>query len=151
MKVKTQLVMIDKSKQVTTSLILANDRLLFNGHVDGNSKIAIDYIPPIGDNLGYTSLELMLLSLSSCVGTALLVLLRRQGKVIEEFSIKSDGTRRQTHPTAFEEIHLYISVKAQGLTPSEFEKTLSLAESICPVWYMIKESTRIVFHHQIAN
>lgn len=143
--------MIDKSKQVTTSLILANDRLLFNGHVEGNSKIAIDYIPPIGDNLGYTSLELMLLSLSSCVGTALLVLLRRQGKVIEEFSIKSDGTRRQVHPTAFEEIHLYVSVKAQGLTPSEFEKTLSLAESICPVWYMIKESTHIVFHHQIAN
>lgn len=151
MKVKTHLVMIDKSKQVTTSLILANDRLLFNGHVEGNSKIAIDYIPPIGDNLGYTSLELMLLSLSSCVGTALLVLLRRQGKVIEEFSIKSDGTRRQVHPTAFEEIHLYVSVKAQGLTPSEFEKTLSLAESICPVWYMIKESTHIVFHHQIAN
>ena len=86
--------MIDKSKQLTASLNLVNDRLLFEGQVEGNSPIAIDYIPPFGDNLGYTSLELMLLSLSSCVGTALLVFLRRQGKVIEHFSIKSDEIGR---------------------------------------------------------
>ena len=142
--------MIDKSKQLTASLNLVNDRLLFEGLVDGNKPIAIDYIPPFGDNLGYTSLELMLLSLSSCVGTALLVFLRRQGKIIESFSINSDGTRRQTHPTAFDEIHLHINIKSSNLTSEEFEKTLTLVESACPVWYMIKESTRVVFHHQIV-
>jgi len=142
--------MIDKSKQLNASLNLVNDRLLFEGLVDGNKPIAIDYIPPFGDNLGYTSLELMLLSLSSCVGTALLVFLRRQGKIIEGFSINSDGTRRQTHPTAFDEIHLHIKIKSSNLTSEEFEKTLMLVESACPVWYMIKESTRVVFHHQIV-
>ncbi len=142
--------MIDKSKQLTASLNLVNDRLLFEGQVEGNSPIAIDYIPPFGDNLGYTSLELMLLSLSSCVGTALLVFLRRQGKIIEHFSIKSDGTRRQTHPTALDEIHLYIEIKSSNLTSEEFEKTLVQVEGACPVWYMIKDKTRVVFHHQIA-
>ncbi len=143
--------MIDKSKQLTASLNLVNDRLLFEGLVEGNSPISIDYIPPFGDNLGYTSLELMLLSLSSCVGTALLVFLRRQGKVIEQFSIKSDGTRRQTHPTALEEIHLYINIKSSNLTTEEFEKTLTLVEGACPVWYMIKDKTRVIFHHQIES
>lgn len=142
--------MIDKSMQLNASLNLVNDRLLFEGYVDGNNPIAIDYIPPFGDNLGYTSLELMLLSLSSCVGTALLVFLRRQGKIIEGFSINSDGTRRQTHPTAFDEIHLHINIKSSNLTSEEFEKTLLLVESACPVWYMIKESSRVVFHHQIV-
>jgi len=141
--------MEDKSKQLTASLSLVNERLLFKGSVEGNTPVAIDYIPPFGDNLGYTSLELMLLSLSSCVGTALLVLLRKGGKTIEEFSIKSDGFRRQVHPTAFDEIHLYIEIKAANLNSQEFEKTLAMAENICPVWYMIKESTKVVFHHKI--
>ena len=143
--------MIDRSKELTALLNLVNDRLQFEGLVEGNSPISIDYIPPFGDNLGYTSLELMLLSLSSCVGTALLVFLRRQGKVIEQFSIKSDGTRRQTHPTALEEIHLYINIKSSNLTSEEFEKTLTMVEAACPVWYMIKDKTRVIFHHQIEN
>ncbi|PKO99815.1 MAG: osmotically inducible protein OsmC [Bacteroidetes bacterium HGW-Bacteroidetes-8] len=143
--------MLDKSKQLTASLSLVNDRLLFEGSVEGNSSVAIDYIPPFGDNLGYTSLELMLLSLSSCVGTALLVLLRRGGKTIEKFSIKSEGIRREVHPTAFEEIHLNIEIKAANLTSPEFEKALTLIENICPVWYMIKGSTKVVFHYKIED
>lgn len=142
--------MIDKSKQLTASLNLVNNRLLFEGLVNGNKPIAIDYIPPFGDNLGYTSLELMLLSLSSCVGSALLLFLRRQGKIIEGFSINSDGTRRQSHPTALDEIHLHINIKSSNLTSEELEKTITLVESACPVWYMIKESTHLVFHHQIV-
>lgn len=141
--------MADKSKQLTASLNLMNNRLLFEGSVEGNSPVAIDYIPPFGDNLGYTSLELMLLSLSSCVGTALLVLLRRDGKTIEKFSIKSEGIRRQVHPTAFEEIHLHIKIKSDNITSQEFGKTLAMVENICPVWYMIKESTKVIFHHNI--
>ncbi|MFO7656274.1 MAG: OsmC family protein [Bacteroidales bacterium] len=142
--------MVDKNKHLTASLNLVNDRLLLEGIVEGNTPIAIDYIPPLGDNLGYTSLELMLLSLSSCVATALLVLLRRQGKNIMSFSIKSEGTRRQTHPTAFEEIHLFINIQSSDLTSGEYEKALSMVESVCPVWYMIKGSTQVVFHHQIT-
>lgn len=143
--------MTDKNKLMAASLNLVNDRLLFEGHVDGNNPIAIDYVPPFGDNLGYTSLELMLLSLSSCVASALLVILRRQNKTIEHFTIKSEGKRRQTHPTAFEEIHLYINIKSPNITNDEFEKTLAMIENICPVWFMIKESTKVIFHPQINN
>lgn len=141
--------MVDKNKQLSASINLVNDRLLFDGHVDGNSPIAIDYIPPYGDNLGYTSLELMLLSLSSCIATALLVMLRRQGKSIDQFSIKAEGTRRQTHPTSLEEIHLFIDIKSPNLSEEEFNKTLLLVKGACPVWDMIKERTSILIHHQI--
>lgn len=57
---------IDKSKELTASIKLINDKLHFNGSVDGTNIVSIDFIPPLGDNLGYTSLELLLLSLSSC-------------------------------------------------------------------------------------
>lgn len=69
--------MSDKSKELTASIKLLNEKLHFQGMVDGNEPISIDYTPPLGDNLGYTSLELLLLSLSSCVGSAVLTFLRR--------------------------------------------------------------------------
>lgn len=143
--------MIDKNKQLSATINLVNDRLLFEGIVEGNSPITIDYIPPFGDNLGFTSLELMLLSLSSCIGTAILVMLRRQGKIIQHFSIKSEGKRRQTHPTSLEEINLYIEIKALGLTSEEMNKTISMINGVCPVWDMIKEKTNVIIHYQITN
>lgn len=71
---------IDKSKELKTSIQLINEKLHFKGKVDGNNPVSIDYTPPFGDNLGYTSLELFLLSLSSCIGSAILVILRKMKK-----------------------------------------------------------------------
>jgi hypothetical protein len=57
----------NKSKELTASVKLINDKLNFSGTVEGNTPISIDYISPLGDNLGYTSLELLLISFSTCL------------------------------------------------------------------------------------
>ena len=80
---------MDKSKELTATVRLINDKLNFSGTVEGNIPVSIDYTPPLGDNLGYTSLELLLLSLSSCLGSATLTFLRRMGKTITGFEIRS--------------------------------------------------------------
>ena len=74
----------DKSKTLRASVTLLNEKLHFKGKVDANEPGSIDYTPPLGDNMGYTSLELFLLSLSSCAGSAILVLLRRMNKQIDQ-------------------------------------------------------------------
>jgi hypothetical protein len=56
--------MTDKSKELNASITLINDKLHFKATVGENEPISIDYTPPFGNNLGYTSLELLLLSLS---------------------------------------------------------------------------------------
>ena len=56
----------DKSKTLTASIKLLNEKLHFEGKVEGNEPVLIDYTPPLGDHPGYTSLELFMLSLSSC-------------------------------------------------------------------------------------
>ena len=76
---------IDKSMELKTTIQLLNEKLHFEGKVDGNEPVSIDYTPPLGDNLGYTSLELFLLSLSSCTGSAILVFLRKMKKSIDFF------------------------------------------------------------------
>lgn len=81
----------DKSKELNSSIKLVNDKLHFVGIVGDKDPVSIDYIPPLGDDLGYTSLELLLLSLSSCLGSAVLTFLRKMKKTITNCEIKASG------------------------------------------------------------
>jgi putative redox protein len=140
---------IDKSKTLTASIKLMNEKLLFQGFVEGNQPVSIDYVPPLGDNLGYTSLELFLLSLSSCAGSAILVLLRKMNKHIEEFEINSIGERKETHPTGFKEITLHINLKSSDINSSDMEKVFGMIESICPVMSMLDKNIKTTLNYKL--
>lgn len=136
--------MINKSKEVNASINLINDRLHFKGLVEGNEPVSIDYIPPLGDNLGYTSLELLLLSLSSCLGSAMLTFLRRMNKTINGFEINSKGIRKEEHPTGFKTIQMQINIKSSDVTEDDLNKVIKLSEdTYCPVWSMLKGNVEI--------
>lgn len=141
----------DKSKTLTSSIKLLNEKLHFEGMVEGNAAISIDYTPPLGDNLGYTSLELFLLSLSSCTGSAILVLLRKMNKHIDQFEIASTGNRKENHPTGFSAITLHVHIKAKDLNNSEMEKVIGMIESICPVLSMLDKSIKTTITFKINH
>lgn len=144
--------MTDKSIEVTAAVKLVNDKLNFSGIVEGNNPVSIDYIPPLGDNLGYTSLELLLLSLSSCLGSAMLLFLRRMQKTISEFEINATGLRKQEHPTGFSNILMTIHVKSPDVSEEDLKKVVALAEEkYCPVWSMIKGNVIINLEYTITN
>jgi putative redox protein len=142
--------MIDKSKELTTNLILVNNRLHFEGHTEGQEPVQIDYIPPLGDNQGYTSLELLLLSLSSCLGTAVLAFLRRMEKNITQLSIQAHGLRRQEHPTGLEQIRLRMELVSENTTLEDAQKVVAMAEEkYCPVWAMIRGNVEVQVEYVI--
>lgn len=143
---------MDKTKELTASLRLVNDKLNFTGNVEGNVPVSIDYTPPLGDNLGYTSLELLLLSLSSCLGSSVLTFLRRMGKTITLFEIRSKGLRRQEHPTCFSQIIMEMDIKADNLSEAEVDKVVQLSEATyCPVWSMIKGNVTVEVKYNITH
>jgi putative redox protein len=143
---------INKTKELTTTLKLINDRLKFSGIVESNAPVSIDYIPPLGDNQGYTSLELLLLSLSSCIGSAVLVFLRKMQKTITGMEIHAKGTRNEDHPTGFKSIFIQIQLNSPDVNESELKKVIGLAEDkYCPVWAMIKGNVIITFNYNIKN
>lgn len=143
---------INKSKELKVSLNLVNDKVHFEGNVAGNNPISIDYVPPFGDNLGYTSLELLLLSLSSCLGSSVLILLRRMQKNITGFSINSTGIRKEEHPTGFKTIVMELSLKSSNTTEEDLRKTIKLSEdTLCPVWSMIKGNVEIIVNTTIVS
>lgn len=144
--------MTDKSKELNSSIKLVNNKLHFIGSVDNNEPISIDYIAPLGDDLGYTSLELLLLSLSSCLGSAMLTLLRGMHKTITNFEITAKGQRKEEHPTRFKSIHLEISLSSPDATREDVHKVINLAEEkYCPVWSMIKGNTTVETSFTINN
>jgi putative redox protein len=143
--------MADKNKELNTTIRLINNKLHFQGNSGNNEPVSIDYIAPLGDDLGYTSLELFLMSLSSCVGSAILVFLRRMNKTIRDFKIDAKGIRKEEHPTGFTSIHLAVHVQSPDITLAELAKVSLLAEEkYCPVWSMIDKAVTVETSFQIT-
>ncbi len=94
----------------------------------GSHSVATDYpLKPDDAGAGQRPLELLLASLASCAGGALLVLLRRGGHPVAGLTVRARGQRRSEHPTVFTEIALEFtvcgnlgeSVVAEALAQSE--------------------------------
>ncbi len=144
--------MTDKSKELSASIQLINNKLNFSGTVINNQPISIDYTPPLGDNLGYTSLELLLLSLTSCMGSAMLTFLRRMNKIILSCDIHANGFRKETHPTGFEKINVKINIQSPDIEDCDMLKVIKLSEdTYCPVWSMIKGNVEIITSFTISR
>ena len=142
----------DKSKELITTIDLLNQKLHFKGSVNGNDPIHIDYTPPLGDNLGYTSLELLLLSLSSCLGSSALTFLRRMNKTVNEFKIVSTGNRRQEHPTGFRSISLKLIIESPDIQAEDLDRVIKLSEeTYCPVWSMIRGNVEVSVLYDIST
>ncbi len=137
---------------LSVAVELLNEKVQFSGRAGDNHPVKVDYYPPLGDGQGYTSLELLLISLATCVGTGVLTLLRKMRKDIQTFGIKASGVRRETHPTSFETITLEIDLRSRDVTGDDLDKVLKLAEeSICPVWAMIKGNVQVEKKYNIVN
>src|ERR1035437_2532271 len=137
---------------LNTEIKLVNDKIHFIGKAKDNEPVSIDYSSPIGDDHGYTSLELFLLSLSSCIGSSLALLLRKMSKTVSGLEIKAQGVRRTQHPTSLEKITLEIFITSDNITPQAVDRALALSEdSICPVWAMIKNSVEFVTNYSIVK
>jgi putative redox protein len=142
---------IDKTRELTVSLDLVNERLHFLGKTGENEPISIDYIPPLGDNLGYTSLELLLLSLASCIGSTTLPMLRRMNKIIKGLEITSTGVRHEHYPTGFKTIIVEMTLKSPDTTTLDMDKVISLSkETFCPVWAMLKGNVKVDVQYRIT-
>ncbi len=58
----------------------------------------------MGDEKGYTSLELLLISLSSYIISTAGVLLRSNGIEVRKIETEATGYKRKEHPLGFEKI-----------------------------------------------
>lgn len=115
-------------------------------------EVQIDYFPPLGDDNGFTPLELLMVSLASCSGHTIQLLLGKMGKTIEKLEVLAHGTRRMDeHPTIITDIELHFNLKGDKLDAPSVEEAISMAaEEFCPVWAMLKNNVAISWNYSIS-
>lgn len=115
-----------------------------------NPPITIDYVPPLGDGQGYMPLELLLMSLAACSGATVATLLRKMKKNISGLQVIASGTRRDQHPTSFQNIVLEFVLDSKDAEGSDIRKAIQLSEeTYCPVWAMLKHNVEITSEYRI--
>ena len=141
-----------KTHQLEGSVKSINDKVRFECSVEVQPPIFVDYIPPFGGGEGYTSLELLLLSLATCFGSSIKFLLARKPQVkVASFEVHASGLRRTDHPTSFSKIILQVKLQATELPSDSLEEVLRQAEAICPVWDMLKNNVEIHREYQLLG
>ena len=115
-------------------------------------EVQIDYIPPFGEDNGFTPLELLLISLASCSGHTTQLLLNKTGKTIEQLEVIANGTRRMDeHPTIITEIELQFNLKGDKLDAPSVENAIQMSENeFSPVWAMLKNNVAISWNYSIS-
>lgn len=132
------------AKQLSAQVVLINDKLKFECAVPGRAPLTVDYAKPHGDGEGIMSLELLLMSLATCFGSSLkVVLAAHQKNELRMLEIHASGIRKDTHPTAFETIRLAVRLDANSLAPETVRTTIEKAKQICPVFVMLKDGVEI--------
>ena len=136
--------------QLEVTVTSTNQKLGYTGSLRSLPPIAMDYVPPLGDGQGYMPLELLLMSLATCSGATVGLLLKKEGKTVTGIKVNAKGTRRDQHPTCFQKIHLEFIVNSRDVKDADMQKAIKLAEeSVCPVWAMVKGNVEISTAYKI--
>ncbi|MCX7614175.1 MAG: OsmC family protein [Clostridiales bacterium] len=132
---------MENLKIVTT---LVNDKVRFTGvsELHSENPVSFDFTPPVGDGEGFSGLELLLLSFSACVSTAVVALLRRMGKNVASYKANAEGFRNE-RPLFLKKIVFSIYIESSDLSESDMKNVISQAEKISPVWLAVKNNVEV--------
>lgn len=120
-------------------------KMTMTGHGHTTHAVQIDYPAPLGSDNGFTSLELLMVSLCSCGCHTVKYLLEKEGKNVADIRAKATGHRRvDQHPTVLTKIELEYRLSGNGLSAESVERAIRAAEDqMCPVWAHLKGSVQI--------
>lgn len=136
--------------KVTVGNLQGKMQLTGKGHT--GHEVRIDYTPPLGEDNGFTSLELLMVSLAGCSGHTVQYILGKMGKKLEKLEVHAVGKRRMdVHPTVLTAIELHFDLGGEALDAPSVEKAIKLSEeTYCPAWAMLKNSVAVSWSYSIG-
>jgi len=138
------------SNKLTVTADLINDKVKFSAVSRDNNEVFIDAVQPLGEGDGYTPLELFLMSLATCSGMTLVLLLRKINKNVSKLNVIASGERRKTLPKYFESIQLKFELASTDVQPEDIENAIkNMEEYACPIWNMVKNNVDISSEYKI--
>lgn len=134
--------MQDPAFEIIVSLM--NQKVQFQAvsHDNPDRPVTFDYIPPHGDGQGYKGLELLLMSFSGCVSTAIVFLLRKAGRTITSYQMEVEGIRRE-NPLSLQKIRAHIKIKSSNIEDADMQDAIKKASQMSPVWISLNPNIEV--------
>lgn len=142
---------INSIPDIRTRITLQNHKLLFKGEANDRDPVLIDSKPPLGDGQGYNALELLLISLSSCIGSIILNLLRKMRKDVITYTISAEGVLNEDKRDGFKMILLHIRLSSVNTSREDVFRAIELAEGYCPVGAMLNKEIPVRYEVYIES
>lgn len=105
-----------------------------SGHamvVDGPEHIG-------GRNIGPRPMELMLMSVGACSSVDVVYILKKARQPVTGCEVEVKGTRAETEPAVFTDIHLHFVISGSGLSEVQVKRAVALsAEKYCSASIML--------------
>lgn len=128
-------------------------QLQFSGSADSGHAVTIDGPPDIGgENAGFRPMEMILLGVGSCSAMDVMHILKKSRQDVTACRIEVDGTRADTDPKVFTDIHLRFIVAGNDLNEKHVARAVQLsAEKYCSASIMLAASVNITHDYRITS
>ena len=98
---------------------------------------------PLG-RLGPSPMELLLMGVGGCSGIDVVHILKKSREPVTDCVVEINGTRADTDPKVFTDIHMIYTVTGKGLNPAKVERAVDLSkEKYCSASVMMSKAANI--------
>ncbi|WP_425291107.1 OsmC family protein [Spirosoma linguale] len=114
-------------------------------HIDAATDIG-------GHNAGARPMEMLLMGLAGCSAIDVILILKKQKQVIEDFRLKVDGLReKDAVPAPFKKIHITYLLKGQ-LNADKVKRAIDLSmDKYCSATAQFRPSADITYSFEIQE
>lgn len=89
--------------------------------------------------------EMLLMATAGCNMSIVKALAKRDGLILTKLTAEVEGTRSETAPKRYTDIHLSLEVEAPGLTDEKMAKYVKIAEATCPVTQSLNSKVTVEY------
>jgi len=105
-----------------------------------------------GDNDGFRSIELMLVSLAGCTAMDVISILKKKRQEITGFDVKVHADRADEHPRVFTALEIHYLLRGRNVDPAAVERAMELSETkYCPAQAMLAKVAPIKLTYEIIE
>lgn len=133
-------------------LVRVDDAFHFEAHGKSDVVQHIDGAVDIGGhNAGARPMEMLLMGLAGCTAIDIILILKKQKQVIEDFRLKVDGLRvKDATPAPFKKIHITYILKGQ-IDPDKLQRAIDLSmNKYCSATAQLSPSAAITHSYELA-
>lgn len=125
----------------------------FHFQATGTSGIALDIDGSVdigGHNAGARPMEMLLMGLASCSAIDVILILKKQKQVVEDFRLSVDGLReKDVTPAPFQKIHVHYVFKGQ-LDGEKVRRAIDLSmDKYCSATAQLRPTAKITYSFEI--